>query len=89
MSSANQMTRLEQLHRLKVKLQNQLEQLRRDAEFCSSYPQVWKRYDHVICNTERAARHRSLNGGAPGERLPSRQRLNEGATLVWSAAPQC
>ena len=53
MSSANQMTRLEQLHRLKAKLENQLEQLRRDAEFCSSYPQVWKRYDHVICNTER------------------------------------
>lgn len=55
MTSANLMTRLEQLHRLKVKLENQLEQLRRDAEFCSSYPQVWKRSDHVICNTERAA----------------------------------
>jgi hypothetical protein len=53
MSPANQMPRLEELHRLKAKLENQLEQLRRDAELCSSYPQVWKRYDHVICNTER------------------------------------
>jgi cytochrome c556 len=53
MSSAYQMTRLGQLHRLKVKLENQLEQLRRDAESCSSHPQIWKRYDHVICNTER------------------------------------
>ena len=56
-----QMTRLEQLHRLKIKLQNQFEQLRLDAEMCSSYPQVWKRYDHVVCNTERA-----LSGAATG-----------------------
>jgi hypothetical protein len=46
------MTRLVELHRLKIGFEKQVELLRKDAEKCSSYADVRKRYEHVICKAE-------------------------------------
>ena len=46
------MTKLVELHRLKIGFEKQVELLRKDAEKCSPYADVRQRYDHVICNAE-------------------------------------
>jgi hypothetical protein len=46
------MTKLIELHRLKIGFEKHVELLRGDAEKCSSYADLRKRYDHLICKAE-------------------------------------
>ena len=46
------MTKLVELHRLKIRFENQVELLRGDAEKCSPYAEVRKQHDRVICKAE-------------------------------------